>query len=64
MVLLCLSGSFIFWLPYFSDIYYVPVQRTFGFSNTQMGMLPSIFGFASLVSYAPGGWRTGIPPDN
>jgi nitrate/nitrite transporter NarK len=56
MVLLCLSGSFIFWLPYFSDIYYVPVQRTFGFSNTQMGMLPSIFGFASLVSYAPGGW--------
>lgn len=56
MVLLCLSGSFIFWLPYFSDIYYVPVQHVFGFSNTQMGLLPSVFGFASLVSYAPGGW--------
>ena len=56
MVLLCVSGSFIFWLPYFSDIYYVPVQRAFGFSNTQLGMLSSTFGFASLLSYAPGGW--------
>jgi len=56
IVLLCLSGSFIFWLPYFSDGYYVPMQRAFGFSNTQIGMLSSTFGFASLLSYAPGGW--------
>ena len=56
MVLLCLSGSFIFWLPYFSDLFYVPLQRAFGFSNTQIGVLISVFGFASLVSYAPGGW--------
>jgi nitrate/nitrite transporter NarK len=56
MLLLCLSGSFIFWLPYFSDIYYVPMQRAFGFSHTQLGMLSSTFGFVSLLSYAPGGW--------
>jgi nitrate/nitrite transporter NarK len=56
MVLLCLSGSFIFWLPFFFDVYYVPMQRAFGFSNTQLGMLASTFGFLSLLSYAPGGW--------
>jgi len=56
MTLLCLSGSFIFWLPYYTDGYYVPIQRAFGFSNTQIGMLSSTFGFTSLMSYAPGGW--------
>lgn len=56
MVLLCLSGSFIFWLPYFSELFYVPMQHAFGFSNTQLGMLSSTFGFVSLLSYAPGGW--------
>ncbi len=56
MVLLCLSGSFIFWLPYFVDTFYIPIQRTFGFSNTQIGVLSGTFGFTSLLSYAPGGW--------
>jgi len=56
MVLLCLSGSFIFWLPYFADVFYVPMQRAFGFSNTQIGVLSGTFGFASMVSYVPGGW--------
>jgi nitrate/nitrite transporter NarK len=56
MVLLCLSGSFIFWLPYFSEIFYIPMQHAFGFSNTQIGMLSGTFGFVSLLSYAPGGW--------
>lgn len=56
MLLLCLSGSFMFWLPYFSDAYYVPMQRAFGFSNTQIGVLSSTFGLTSLIFYAPGGW--------
>jgi sugar phosphate permease len=56
MLLLCLAGSFIYWLPYFSEIYYVPMQHAFGFSNTQLGMLSGTFGFASLLGYAPGGW--------
>jgi nitrate/nitrite transporter NarK len=56
MVLLCLSGSIIYWLPFLSEIYYVPMQDAFGFSKTQMGVLLSIFGFVSLVSYFPGGW--------
>jgi len=56
MVLLALSGSIIFWLPFFSEVYYVPMQNAFGFSKTQMGVLSSTFGFMSLVSYFPGGW--------
>jgi len=56
MALLCLSGSIIFWMPFFSEIYYVPMQNAFGFSKTQMGVLSSTFGFMSLVGYFPGGW--------
>jgi len=56
MGLLCLSGSFIYWLPFFSDTYYFPVMRAFGFSNTQIGVLSGTFGLAAMVTYVPGGW--------
>jgi len=56
MVLLCLSGSIIFWLPFLSEIYYVPMQDAFGFSKTQIGVLSGTFGFTSLIAYFPGGW--------
>ena len=55
MVLLCMSGSIIFWLPYLSEIFYVPMQDAFGFSKTQIGILSSTFGFSSLLGYFPGG---------
>ncbi len=41
MVLLCLSGSIIYWLPFISEDLYVPMQEAFG--------------FVSLISYIPGG---------
>ena len=56
MVLLCLSGSVMFWFPFAAETYYVPMQRAFGFTNTQIGILSSVFGFVSLVGYFPGGW--------
>ena len=56
MVLLCLSGSVIFWLPLFSDIFYIPMQNAFGFTKTEMGILLSTFGAVSLLAYFPGGW--------
>ena len=56
MVLLCFSGSTIFWMPFLSEIYYVPMQDAFGFSKTQIGILSSTFGFVSLIGYFPGGW--------
>jgi sugar phosphate permease len=56
MALLCLSGSIIFWMPFLSEIYYVPMQNAFGFTKTQMGVLSSTFGLMSLLGYFPGGW--------
>jgi sugar phosphate permease len=56
MVLLCLSGSIMYWLPFLSEIFYVPMQDAFGFSKTQLGILLSTFGFVSLLTYIPGGW--------
>ena len=56
MGLLCLSGSVIFWLPLFSDIFYIPMQNAFGFTKTQIGLLLSTFGAVSLIAYFPGGW--------
>jgi sugar phosphate permease len=56
MLLLCLSGSIIYWLPFLAEIYYVPMQEAFGFSKTQLGVLLSVYGLVSLVTYFPGGW--------
>ena len=56
MALLCLSGSIIYWLPFLSEIFYVPMQDAFGFSKTQIGILLGTFGFMSLIGYFPGGW--------
>ena len=56
MMLLCLSGSIIYWLPFLSEIYYVPMQDAFGFSKTQIGLLLSAYGTVSLITYFPGGW--------
>lgn len=56
LALLCLSGSLIYWLPYYSDIFYVPMQKAFGFSNTQIGLLSGTAGFTALVTFVPGGW--------
>lgn len=56
MVLLCLTGSVVFWQPFLAETFYVPMQNAFGFSNTQMGILSSTFGIMSLVGYFPGGW--------
>ncbi len=56
MALLCLSGSIIYWFPFLSEIYYVPMQDALGFSKTQIGVLSGTFGFTSLIGYLPGGW--------
>lgn len=56
MAALCLSGSAIFFLPFISETYYVPMQNAFSFTNTQMGMLMSTLGTASMITYFPGGW--------
>jgi sugar phosphate permease len=56
MVILCLSGGLIFMLPFLREVYYIPMQQAFGYDNTQMGVLMSVFGTTSLLTYFPGGW--------
>ena len=56
IILLCLSGSVIYWLPFISEIFYVPLQEALGFTKTQIGLLSSTFGLVSLITYFPGGW--------
>lgn len=56
MAAICLSASAIYFLPFITEIYYVPMQDAFQFTNTQMGMLMSTFGITSMIAYFPGGW--------
>lgn len=56
LCILCFSGGIIFMLPFLREVYYIPMQEAFGYDNTQMGVLISVFGTLSLISYFPGGW--------
>ena len=56
MILLCLSGSAMYWMPWLSETFYVPMKNAFGFSNTQIGVLSSVYGLTSMLAYFPGGW--------
>ena len=56
MACLSLSGGLIYLLPFLREVYYLPLQKALGISNTQLGVLMSVFGATALVSYFPGGW--------
>lgn len=56
MTCLCLSGGIIYLLPYLREVYYLPLMEALGLTNTQLGVLMSVFGVAAMVSYFPGGW--------
>ncbi len=56
MACLCLSGGIIYLLPFLREVYYIPLQKALHLSNTQLGILMSVFGTAALISYFPGGW--------
>lgn len=56
MTCLCLSGGIIYLLPYLREVYYIPLQEALGLSNTQLGVLMSVFGVTAMLSYFPGGW--------
>jgi len=56
MACLCLSGGIIFLLPFLREVYYIPLQKALGLTNTQLGVLMSVFGAVALLTYYPGGW--------
>lgn len=61
--MLCLTGSAVYWMPWLSDVFYVPMKNAFGFSNTQIGFLSSAYGLTSMLAYFPGGWLADrLPP--
>ena len=56
MVVLGLSGTVIYLLPFLRELYYEPLQAALGINNMQSGMLTAVFGMTSLVTYPIGGW--------
>jgi nitrate/nitrite transporter NarK len=56
MTILCLSGGIIFFLPFLSEVYYIPLQNALGLTKTQLGSLMSVFGITCLIFCFPGGW--------
>lgn len=56
MTCLCLSGGIIYLLPFLREVYYIPLQKVLHLSNTQLGVLMSVFGTVAMISYFPGGW--------
>ncbi len=56
MFALIVSGSVIYELPYLSYSYYDLMLEAFQITNTQMGILMSIYGIVAMFGYFPGGW--------
>ena len=56
MTVLALSGGIIFLLPFLYEVYYRPLGDALNLTNTELGVLFSVFGFTSMISYFPGGW--------
>ena len=56
MMLLCLSGSTIYWMPLFQSFIMYPCRTPLVFPIRKLGVLSSTFGFTSLIGYFPGGW--------
>lgn len=56
LIILAVSGSIIYGLPYFRYDYYDAYVTTYHLTNTQMGILGSIFGVFGMISYLFGGY--------
>jgi nitrate/nitrite transporter NarK len=56
MTILCLSGGMIFFLPFFGEVYYLPLLDALGITKTQFGGLESLFGIVCMALSFPGGW--------
>lgn len=56
MLALVLAGGVIYGFPYLRQSYHGPMLETFGVTNTELGMLNSMFGLFALACYLPGGW--------
>ncbi|MEO1768772.1 MULTISPECIES: MFS transporter [Enterococcus] len=55
LLVLTLSGSFIYTLPYFRSYYYDGFMKAFNLTNAQMGLCSVCFGGIGAISYLFGG---------
>lgn len=55
LIILTISGSLIYALPYFRSYYYDAYVETYNLTNTQMGTLGAMFGVFGMISYLFGG---------
>ena len=55
LLLLCLTGATIYYMPYLRWTYYDTLLAASGLNNTQFGFTMSIFGITSMVFYPFGG---------
>lgn len=53
---LVLAGEAIYTLPYLRQAYHHTMLEAMDVSNTELGLLNSMFGLLALVCYFPGGW--------
>ena len=56
ILLIAAGGSIIYGLPYFRYDYYDAYLATYHLTNTQMGVIGSVFGVFGMVSYLFGGY--------
>lgn len=56
LIILIISGAFIYALPYFRNYYYDTFIESFHINNTQMGALGSVYGITSMISFCFGGF--------
>ena len=58
LVLMMLSLTTIYYLPYLQYYYYTPLQEAMGLvgQDAKLGSLLNIYGIANVILYLPGGW--------
>ncbi|MFD3156809.1 nitrate/nitrite transporter [Haloimpatiens sp. FM7330] len=56
LLILALAGGLVYKIPYLKYSYYDALVKALNVSNTELGVLVSSFGMASMVCYFPGGW--------
>lgn len=56
LIVLFIGGGIIYLLPYLRGTYYQTLQQALGVTNTELGVIQSVYGLLTIICYFPGGW--------
>lgn len=56
LLCLCVGAGSIYFLPFMAYSYWVPMQEAFGFTDSQIGTMLSLYGLVSICTCIVGGW--------